>query len=359
MVLLSTSPSANWTRDEPSIIPGVFAVYKKKKWAGFFALTIPAGGGTLNYEDGNARTIALANGVAQSINGSLVNPLFFYNNIDDMKIEVKQSTVYGFTTGASYAINPVWSVAAGVRFSKGVREFDGFATISADNAAPSPPFPAGINDTRRLSIHLEEEASGWAWILGVNCAPSRNLNAAVTYISNTPMDYEMNVKGDSTLPDGSSLAEAIGFPDGSNRRIDIPSLLGLGVSYKITPELKIDLNYTYYLEKGAEIDTYEDEGNSWDLGISAEYTFNPRWKASIGYMWTDVQLEDDQQINEPEEPKLDASTVAAGVVWSPGAAWAVTFGGAYVMYENVEDELGIDYDKTVMNVSIGLQYKFI
>ena len=32
-------------QDEPSIIPGFFSVYKRKKWGGFFALTIPAGGG--------------------------------------------------------------------------------------------------------------------------------------------------------------------------------------------------------------------------------------------------------------------------------------------------------------------------
>ena len=34
-------------QDEPSIIPSLFTVYKKKKWAGFFAFTIPAGGGEL------------------------------------------------------------------------------------------------------------------------------------------------------------------------------------------------------------------------------------------------------------------------------------------------------------------------
>ena len=30
--------------DKHSLIPGAFAIYKQKKWAGFFAFTIPAGG---------------------------------------------------------------------------------------------------------------------------------------------------------------------------------------------------------------------------------------------------------------------------------------------------------------------------
>ena len=353
------------SQDEPSITPGVFTVYKQKKWAGFIAFTIPAGGGELNYEDGNARTVALANGVSDSINTSLEGlsgtSLFNYNNIDDMAIEVKQSTVYGFTFGASFAINEAWSIALGTRYSTGTREFDGFATISADNPMTSPPFPpeyVGFNDPRKLSINLEEEADGWAGILGINFTPNDKLNAALTYISNTKMEYDMDVKRDTILPDGSSLAEAIGFPDGSKRRIDIPAQLGTGVSYRFLPQLKVDLTYTYYFEADADIDTYEDEGNSWDLGISGEYTFNPRWKASLGYMLTRVDLDDNQQISEPEEPKLGANALAAGVVWSPSQKWAITLGGAYIMYDEVEDSQGIEYDKTVVNGSLGIQYKF-
>jgi len=350
------------SQDEPSITPGVFSVYKKKKWGGFLAFTIPAGGGKLDYKDGNARTVALAENVSNLFNAAFETNLgtnyYNYNNVDDMAIEVKQSTVYGFTLGASYAINDAWSVALGTRYSTGTREFDGFANISADNPLPSNPY--GItNNPQELSINLEEDAAGWAGILGVNFAPNEKLNAALTYISNTKMEYDMDVKRDTTLPDGSSLAAAIGFPDGSKRRIDIPAQLGTGVSYRFLPPLKVDLTYTYYFEKDADIDTYADEGNSWDLGIAGEYTFNPRWKASLGYMLTRVDLDDDEQISEPEEPKLGAHAVAAGAVWSPTQSWAISLGGAYIMYDGVEDSQGREYDKTVWNVSLGLQYKFL
>ena len=148
------------------------------------------------------------------------------------------------------------------------------------------------------SLHLEEDASGWAGILGVNFA-WEDLNAAVTFISNTKMDYKMDVRRDTL-----GIAPALGFADGSRRRIDIPGQLGFGVSYKFLPQLKVDLNYVLYLEKSATIDTYDGEGNSWDLGITAEYTFSPKWKASVGYLYTNIKVDDNQQINEPEEPKL-------------------------------------------------------
>ncbi len=342
-------------QDEPSTIPGVFAVLKHKRWGGFFAFTIPAGGGELDYRDGDARTVALASGVAADANLQLaangVPAPFFYDQIDAGSLKVKESTVYGFTFGGTYALTDAWSVALGARYATGVREFDGDATIKA-----STPLDLGggqINAPIKPSLRLKEDADGWAGILGVNFAPNDRLNTALTYISRTKMKYKMDVKRDTL-----GIAPALGFPDGSKRRIDIPALLGFGISYRFLPQLKMDLNYTYYFEKDAKIDTYQGEGNSWDLALSAEYTFNPRWKVSVGYMMTDIRVSTDQQINEPEEPKLDANTYAAGVVWSPTPDWALTLGGAYVDYEDVTDSSGINYDKNVWNASVGVQYRF-
>ena len=358
--------------DKPSIIPGAFAIYKQKKWAGFFAFTIPAGGGELNYNKGDARTVQLADGIAAGFNqgfeAAFGTNLFNYNQIDSQKIKVKESTVFGFTLGGSYAINDMWSVAAGARYSTGKREFEGKAVISAQNPAPVP-----VNDPFTANLHLEEDADGWAGILGVNFAPNDKLNTALTYISKTKMKYDMDVKQDTLLPNPTDptnpipLSAAIGLPDGSNRRIDIPALLGFGISYKFLPQLKVDLNYTYYFEKDASIDTFEGEGNSWDLGLSAEYTFSPQWKVSLGYLHTDIALDDDQQINEPEEPKLSANTLGAGVVWSPKPAYAITFGGAIVSYDDVNGPVesargeteSVKYDKEVWNLSIGFQWKFM
>ncbi len=340
----------NLDQNEPSIVPGLFTVYKQDKWAGFFAFTIPAGGGKLDFTDGNARTVDLASGVAAMANSQFpaITPSnLLYTQIDPGQIEVKRCWTYGFTFGGSYAINDAWSVALGTRYSTGVREFDGEATISAQTTIP------GINDPLTPSLHLEEDADGWAGIVGVNYAPNDRFNTALTFISNTKMEYEMDVKEDSL-----GIAPSLGFADGSKRRIDIPALLGFGASYRFLPEFKVDLSYTYYLEKDATIDTYENEGNSWDLAISGEYTFNEHWKASLGYMRTKVELSDNQQINEPEEPKLSANTLGTGLVWSPTSDWDFTLGGIYVMYDEVKDDRGIEYDKEVWSLAAGIQYRF-
>ena len=245
--------------DEPSIIPGVFTIYKQKKWAGFFAFTIPAGGGELDYDRGSGRTVRIADGIAASANQQFENlfgtDLFNYNKIDSQELEVKESSVLGFTFGGSYAINDMWSVAAGVRYANGKREFKGKVRISAENPAPLP-----VNDPLKLKIHLEQDADGWAGILGLNFSPNDKLNAALTYISKTKLNYEWDVNQDTELPSGADLSEAIGSKDGSHQRIDIPALLGVGISYKFLPQLKTDLNFTYYFEKNATIDQFDNQG---------------------------------------------------------------------------------------------------
>ena len=65
--------------EEPSIIPGFFAVYKQDRWSGFFAVTVPGGGGEVRYQDGNARTVILSapgavGGLGTYLGGATGNP---------------------------------------------------------------------------------------------------------------------------------------------------------------------------------------------------------------------------------------------------------------------------------------------
>jgi long-chain fatty acid transport protein len=101
-------PFGELGQDTPSTIPAFFAVYKQERWAGFFAFTIPAGGGELDYDDGSARTVQLAGGIAQNFNlgatGGATNALP-YNLITSQQEKVKDSVAYGFSLGGAYAIN--------------------------------------------------------------------------------------------------------------------------------------------------------------------------------------------------------------------------------------------------------------
>ena len=267
--------------DEPSIVPGLFALYKQDKWAGFFAFTIPGGGGKVDFEDGNARTFELGTGLIAQANSQLdaaapilallgiPDPsLVYYSTITNHSLEA-DSFYYGYTLGGSYAVNDMIAVSAGLRYIDAYKEFKGTATFSAaDSALGTIP---GINDDVTANVDLEQTADGWGGFLGVNISPTEALNIGFRFETATKLDFETDVDEDNL-----GITPAIGYADGSKYREDLPGLLGLGVSYKVTPEFKVALSYTYYLEKSAKWEArLEDEGNSYDLAISVEYAFKP------------------------------------------------------------------------------------
>ena len=66
----------------------------------------------------------------------------------------------------------------------------------------------------------------------------------------------------------------------------------------------------------------------------------------------------DEQINEPEEPKLDANSVGGGIVFSPTPLWDITFAGMTASYDSQTDVRNITYEKAVWNLTVGAQYRF-
>jgi len=203
------------------------------------------------------------------------------------------------------------SVSLGARYVDASRDFKGYATL--DNSA----IPAVPDSTYR--IDYEETGNGWGGIIGVNVTPLEELNIGLRYETKTNIDLSTHV----TTDDLGILTE------GFQRNRDLPALLGLGVSYKFTPKIRVEADLTYYFNDDAgwennpitsADETKKDDG--YDIGIAFEYTFNPKWKASVGYMYTDVGIEPDNM--SVETPELDASTIAAGVA-------ARSFKAAYQM----------------------------
>ncbi len=335
----------NFESDVPSIIPGFFTVYKQDKWAGFFAVTVPGGGGEVEYKQGNARTAMLGTNFILGSGGA-------YTGIDSMNIEAN-SVDLGFTLGGAYEISEMFSVAAGLRFVDAKQEFKG--SVDLTTALP-------IVDV--YHVDLERTATGWGYFLGLNIAPVNNLNIGLLYQSNTDLDYKSDVAVDDSP--GAAITNGVGWPDGSKEREDLPGIFGLGVSYNILPQLRAEVDYTRYLEGNAkfEADRFDSAGDSWEVGVSLTYTFNPQWRASIGYLHTDIEGMDATDLL-PEAAELDAKTIGIGAVYSPTDQWQFSFGYSNVDYDSVTTDanssrapIGTVLEKDVWAISVGAQYRW-
>jgi len=340
----STVPNSpgELSQDEPSIVPGFFALYKSGKWSGFFAFTIPAGGGEVNWNQGSATSVAMNLALTAPLAGgapAVVNA---------------EGVYYGYTLGGAFAFNDIWSLSAGVRYID--------AEKSGDISLPATSFGA-------QTYQFTQTADGWGGFLGLNIAPSEELNIGLTYISNTKLDWSTTASSGGALG-GAPITGVItvsspSLLNGASQREDLPGQINAGVSYKFTPNLRVETDLTYYLEKEA---TWEGrlngQGNSWEWGIMGEWTFNSMWKASFGYLHSEIDVDPTKIL--AEAPELTANTVGAGAVWSFLPAWDLTFGAVKVWYDDktgplsssLPPTLTANYDKDVWSVFAGIQWKF-
>jgi long-chain fatty acid transport protein len=214
------------------------------------------------------------------------------------------------------------------------------------------------------NVDYEEDADGWGGIIGVNIAPSSELNIGLRYETKTSLDFDQKVNTDNL-----GLLPSLGVNDGASVSRDLPATLGLGLSYKFTPKIRVETNFTLYLNSDAGwTDTAptsrdpSDVDNGYDIGIAVEYTFNNKLKGSLGYLHTDTGIEAKNM--ESLNPELNANTIGAGVAYEamPGMMLNFSLGNAF--YEDdsfVSQETGdtVEYQKNNFFLSFGIQYKFM
>ena len=315
------------TQDEHyTYLPGLFAVYRQNHWAGFFAFTVPGGGGNVDYARGNATTVALASSLLAA------TPL---DTIESMRLKGK-SYHLGYTFGGSYEINDMWSLSGGLRYIDAFVEVD--SGISLGLAGQS-----GMNQD--FLVDYEQDADGWSGFFGLNVTPTANLNIGLLYQGNTRLDYDTTIHRDD-------IDIVSRFAKG---REDLPGLIGAGLSYSLFTDLKIDANLTWYLENEATLEgRLAGQGDSYDAALALEYQMNPQWTASLGFKASRIGIDTDSI--SPEAPELDSDSIAVGGVWHPVENWDISFGGAKVFYDAKTDSRGITYDKDAWGLFVGMQW---
>ncbi len=326
-----------YSTDEPDFVPSLFALYKNDKWAAYGAVTIVVAGGKVEYENGDYTTASLGYGLIYTggLGGTLAAQYL------DGK-----SYFVGYTIGGAYKINDIMSVSLGARYVDASRDFSGYAKLNGTLMGNITP-----------SVDYEETGNGWGGIIGVNLTPIEKLNIGLRFETKTSIELETHVNND-TVPGGLP-----GLTNGAKRNRDLPAILGVGVSYKFTPKLRVETDLTYYFNQNAGWDnnpvTAGDESekdDGYDIGIACEYTINPQWKASVGYMYTFVGINPDNM--SIESPELDANTIAGGVAFNPTPNWGFNLGVLKTFYKDAETSNGIKFEKDVVIVALGVQYKF-
>jgi long-chain fatty acid transport protein len=334
----------DYDQDEPSVVPGLFAVYKQDRWAGFFAVSNVVGGGKVDFEQGNATTNFVKSGVRASV------PILDLVNQEYLKAE---AAGMAYTLGGAYKIDEIWSVALGVRYVKSDREMEGVISLGS-SIVPSAAYDADVK--------FEEEADGFGGVIGINVSPSDRLNIGLHYDTKVSLDYKAYVERDTT-----NILPGLGVVDGEERSRNLPAVLAAGASYKITPKLRIETNATLYLNKDANFQdiagTSRDESavdNGYDIGIGVDYALTDSLNATLGYLYTNTGV--DAKDMTPELPELNANTLGAGLKYKATDQLNLMFSLGHVFYQDASFvnsfSQSITYEKKITFFGIGLEYKF-
>ena len=59
-----------------------------------------------------------------------------------------------------------------------------------------------------------------------------------------------------------------------------------------------------------------------------------------------------------ETPELDANTIAGGVEFSPTPSWSINLGILRTFYKDATTSNNIKFEKDVVIIALGAQYKF-
>lgn len=349
--------------------PTVFAVYKMDKLAVSFGFGPNAGGGSADYANGLP---SFEIGISQI--PVLLSMMGLPTTQYSAEIEFNGSSIYyGFQFNLAYAINDMFSIAAGMRYIYAVNEYEGFIRNIMINPyhplanpqasmVPASQFFTMIGQTSLAAatadqgVNVKQTGSGITPIFGLNIKPTENLNIGISYEFNTKLELE-----NDTTTDDSGM-----FPDGYKFRSDIPAILSLGAEYALTPEFRAMFSYHMFFDRNADWEGAEDfvDSNTYDLAFGLEYNITEAFLVSAGYLYTKFNLGDDYLSEMTFD--LSANTFGLGAQYTFSQNFTVDVGFLTVSYS--EDSKNIDYGlfgtytetykKSSMVISIGFGYHF-
>lgn len=338
--------------DLMDIIPNISVINKTDERAWYWTLGGIAGGGELEYEDGVAG-VAVIEDVLAPVGGKVSDQYAKGSN------KYIQSTL-----GRAWFLTEKLSVSAAGRVVYGSRELKGNIDGSVFTGSP-------IEQDLQANIDSERTAWGYGGVFGLNYKATEKLNLGMRYDTRVNMNFEADASEESvTLP----VVGEIGFSsiygqygDGVKSRRDLPAILALGASYKVTDVWTTFVGGNYYFNKDAKLDddyTHGEYDNGWEVSVGSEYWLNKKvaWLVGANYAVTGA----DEETYSDIEYAIDSMMVGTGLKYRPNETteWVASIN--HYWYDSSEgthfsEKYGQEdarYDKQITAVGVSLTKRF-
>jgi long-chain fatty acid transport protein len=197
---------------------------------------------------------------------------------------------------------------------------------------------------RNQSADAEQTGSGITPIFGVNISPNEKLNIGIKFEMATKIELTNKTKKDFTtkyLPTGDSVTM---FKNGEKLRNDMPAMLSIGVSYKVTEKLLANVGGHYYFDKTANYgkklngeyvgnDSVIDN-NFYEIALGLQYNISEKLLVSGGYLYAKTGVNENYQSDLSYS--LTSNTIGLGGKFQVNDMIGVNLGFGYTIYSDGE-----------------------
>ena len=341
------------------VIPNIMFVDKDDNRAWYFTFGGLAGGAEMEYKNG-VPTIGqipgLVEGAVLPIGPGI--PIGPDSEVHENWAE-GSSTYIQATLGRAWFLTEKLSMSAAGRVVYGSRELKG----SINGEVMGSPLHADIDS--------ERTAWGYGGVFGLNYKASDRLNLGMRYDTKVNMNFEADASEEQVVLPG---VGGIGFSsiygqyaDGVKSRRDLPAILALGASYRVTDNWITFAGGNYYFNKDAKIDDKYTNGeydNGWEVSLGSEYWINSKvaWMLGANYAVTGA----DEETYSDIEYALDSFMLGTGIKYrqDENTEWVVSV--SHYWYDSADGthyskEYGMDnarYDKQITAVGVSLTKRF-
>ena len=284
----------------PPIIPSIYFVYKKDRFALSALCAVTGGGGTASFDKGlpmlNAGVITTLKYPSTANIPSISPEMYDINSsVDGTQI------IMGTQVGISYRIKDWLSVYGGGRMNNFFGKYKGYLDVTPKESYSSV---LGTNDLTNLNIDLSQYGWGLTGIIGADIDWKRwNFMMKYEFMAN------LNIEN-KTHENNTGLHS---FDDGVNTPSDIPGYFATALGYKFLPKLRASIEFHNFNDKNAGMASvvnetistasnivYENkqkflDHNTREYLIGCEYDITKRITISGSYQYTDYGLSDNFQ----------------------------------------------------------------
>lgn len=348
-------------------VPGLFASWRKDRWAVGAMIGIVGSGGYVRYDQGLPMLTAPIMGLLAQRG---MTPDMY--NID-AQMRGKQY-VYGAQVSAAYRITDHLSAAIGMRANYYDGYYRGHVRVS-----PTEPVQMALGLPAQLvSLSLNTTQNGWGFnpLVSANYRAG-NLTLSARYefraklnIPNDTKDLSMAVAGMTPEQAAAIMGDKVAaYQDGVKTRYDLPALLVLAAGYEFRPNLRATVEYHYFDDRHARMQNNRQKAlthGTRELLAGAEWDINKTFTVSAGAQRTDYGLSDDFQQNTSFS--CDSWSVGFGGAVNITPKLRVNASYFWTMYDDYKKSTnnyagtglqGTDlYSRTNGVFGIGIDYRF-